>query len=75
MTSERSRSLLLTLTISQRATYERAIKEISRELTNGRKQHFVLRDAHKLFVVERVITGRAVDINEALLSVEPNPLQ
>ena len=72
-TSSRVRGLLLTLTHSQHNIYQKAIKEIDKELHADLGRPFVLQDKHKLFVIERVITNKPVDINEALLSVTPNP--
>ena len=73
-TDQRVRSLLLTLTHGQHIRYQKAIKEVDRELQADLRRPFVLRDKHLLFVIERVITNTKIDINEVILSVTPNPL-
>ena len=69
----RLKPLELTMTTGQRKIYHDTCKAVERELAADPKRPFVLRDGHRLFVAERVITNKAVDFNEAVCCYTPNP--
>ena len=71
--SRRAKRLLLTMTSEQRADYEHTIRAVDLYLNLDPKRPFMLQDGHRLYVAERVLTDRPIDINKAVEFYEPNP--
>ena len=75
MTDARLKKLVLTLTLTQSVAYHKTLGDIKQELQADPKHSYMLRDEHKLYTVERVLTNKPVSIADAIRSVTPNPYQ